>query len=315
MKNLVLHIGYHKTATTFLQLSVFARQKQIIYLGVPWRNKSFGEFFRELKYVNDLDFDSRVFSSRISALLDGLQSEIPNEHTPIVASLESLHCGADWFGRDVLTMLDRLARVFHGAKIIIGIRNQKSYIVSNYAEYVIHGGKLAFDEYLNRSFSFNRCLAPKLQYDKVIRLYQERFGSDRVYVYLQEELKADVNNEIRKILEFVSVETIDPWELGVVYSGLSRVAIGFVRLANKVMAKDFTEQYNIVGQQDKWPITEKLRRKTVSVARRMMIGPAASPKSMMKASDCKYVDNMFRESNVRLAELLQKNIKTYGYVH
>ena len=315
--SIFLHVGYHKTATTFLQQKIFVNQKNILYLGYPWANKDFGAFFREFKNVNDLDFDEVFFINRFKEILANYTSRsgISVNKKPVVVSLESLHSGSEWFGRNVVTMINRISRVFEGARIIIGIRNQKQYILSNYAEYIIHGGKLRFNEFLYNSFAFNRSLGPKLHYDKILKLYRNSFGVSNVYPYLLEDLNQDTQKEVRNILNFISINPIDPFDISKVYTGLGSNLLKIIRIINSLLAKDFSEQYYLVGSSDPIGLQEKCRRKLLSLAHFLnKYFKFLSHRNEMNLKDLKHINKMYSESNKDLAKLLNREIESLGYV-
>lgn len=312
MNELALHIGYHKTATTFLQRNVFDKSDSINYLGIPWINDSIGEYFREFKFTHDIDFNSDDFKKRFNDLR---QSHILKKNAkPDLVSLESLHSGTEWFGLQVESMANRLSSVFAPSKIILGIRNQQDYINSNYKEYIIHGGKLNFKYFLYKSFAFEGCLKPKLEYDKIIKLYNKKFGSENVFVYLQEQLKNDRNLVLSKMSDFLSVDYLHNSE-ETRYKGMSKVSSEIIRLLNRVLAKDFIEQYYYVGKPKNWSFKEKGRRNSIRVIRKLdeiLISNRLSS-SYLDDSDKEYINSLFSINNRELNNLIDVDIRNYGY--
>jgi len=238
---LVLHVGYHKTATTFLQKLVFPKQQQVLYAGRPFRTKAIGDFFLYNQFTNPLLFDPAVARERFyNAIGDWVTSsnQSLSEKKALLVSHESLHSGPDWFGSEVMMMSQRLKNTFPDARIVIGIRNQVSYIESNYKEYLLHGGKLRFKRFMEETFAFRYGLLPKLHYDKVIGQYMDLFGKDRVHIYLIEELKEDLAATVNKMMQFMGAESSSDFRSENVNMGLSRMSSGLLRVVNTVMASD-----------------------------------------------------------------------------
>ena len=313
---LVLHIGYHKTATTYLQEHVFNNNQEILYLGRRWVKDELRVFFRKYKFTHDLDFDPVLFKSDFENILAGIQDNAYSGWNPKVCliSHESLHSGPEWFGMDVVGRAYRMKHVFPRARIIIGIRNQLDYIESNYKEYVFLGGKLGFKEFFYESFACNCCLLPKLQYDKVISLYRKLFGDDNIHVYLQEELKSDHDETLDELMEFLGVTTSFKPKQEKVNIGLNNFSTCLLRVLNRVLAYDFTEQYyrRFMGKAN---LNEYIRWRAGHLLRLLaqVLFKKGKKRRLMKKAEIQNITDYFSESNKTLSEMLNKNLKRLGY--
>ncbi len=312
---LALHIGYHKTGTTFLQMNVFGNHPEILCLGRPWINDKVRECFHELKFTPDLDFDPVHCRDHFQQVAERIYlNQSPNrDFKVLVVTSESIHSGPEWFGMLVQNSATKLQSAFFPCKIIIGIRNQKDYIESNYKEYVLHGGKIEFKKFLYSSFACNYCLLPKLQYDKIISLYRGLFGDDSVFVYLQERLKSCHSAELSRLMDFLGVDNSVKFEQRITYSGLSKFSIECTRWLNKLVASDYVEQYYNVRLQ-KRPRVEYARWKFIRILRRLetRVGSNFTGR-YMNQSDVEYVSDYFRDSNRQLSRMLDVDIEEFGY--
>ena len=135
----LIHIGYHKTSTTWFQKFLF--NNSAIRFILPWRNP---EILPVLVYPHALDFaphtcrkyfQAAILEAQNCGLIPALSSEelSGNPHSGGYASKE---------------LADRLAAVFPEAKVLIVIREQKSMIVSTYKQYVKVGGTYSLANYL-----------------------------------------------------------------------------------------------------------------------------------------------------------------------
>ncbi len=312
---LVLHIGYHKTGTTFLQNNIFSKHPEIFYIGQPFENKIIQKAIREFKMEHDLDFDSNRIVSIISNELDKYPAEFFVDKKVIMISLESLHSGDEWFGRNIVTMSHRLKNTFPEAKIILGIRSQAKYIESNYKEYIIHGGKLNFNFFLYNSYLFNRCLYPKLNYDRVITLYRKLFD-DNFYVYIYEKFFTNIDKELQKICHFIGIDEIQNHKNDRIYVGLTKFSTEIIRNMNKLISKDFSEQFYDVGDRTRLNLLEKSRRRVIQVVRifdsviRIVFKLRSS---YLKSKHTKHIQYIFSESNKHLTQILDKDINKFGF--
>lgn len=317
MDRLVIHIGYHKTGTTYLQRSVFAHHPSIVFLGQPFPNYELRCFLRQFKFTPDLEFSDSHMRERFRHLADKVIGEKSPQAQILVPllSVESLHSGSEWFGARVVEMAERIHAVFSPCKILLTIRNQADYILSNYREYVIHGGRLHLNSFLQDSFQYECWLRPKLHYDRMLELYAKLFGEEMVGVVLFEDFREDVRGTVRGILEYAGVDPMEDINLTVRYGSLSDAAVKVLRHFNRLLCGDFVEQYNMVGRPQVWPSRERVRRKMIAALRK--VGPLLGCKStsgLMSESQRRMVKDHFSQSNRALSEMLgRRDLASIGY--
>lgn len=125
---LLIHPGFHKTGTTYLQQSVFSDESIFNKMG----DQTFiaNAIEREHPFFFDADEARRTF-----------EANFPVSKSKInVISSETL-CGNPFFGsRDAAENAERISKVYPEAKIIFTIREQVACAKSLYKQYIKMGG-------------------------------------------------------------------------------------------------------------------------------------------------------------------------------
>lgn len=202
--DLLLHVGYHKTATTWLQNAVFTRAN-----GFP-PLLSHREIFDHIVTPHGLTFDT----AGVRALLDSRRGQ-DTEGAVDVMSLEALSGNPFYGGRESDAYAARLADVASGARILITIRAQDRIIASVYMQYVLRGGTASPRRFFDGAqvggyYGFDPA---HFEYHRLVGLYQRLFGSENVLVLPQEMIAADQAEAVRLLASFSGNSVIgDPWE-------------------------------------------------------------------------------------------------------
>lgn len=180
-KNTYLHIGCHKSGSTFFQEEVLPKLKNIN--PVTFYNNQDQDIFEKILYIcrcADIYYDNN-FENFISNQL--------NKKNNLFLSAEVLS-GLDYNvftgGFMIRTIAYRLHNIFPNSKILIIIRNQKDAIESYYKDDV----KLGFLGDFENWFKW-RAKSSQLNYFKyydLVKCYSDIFGGDNVKVALYENL-------------------------------------------------------------------------------------------------------------------------------
>lgn len=170
-----IHIGYHKTGTTFLQKRIFP-ELPVNLISQP-----------DVTYLALCDnYDSWHFKKVLS------QKCTWKGYNKTIISQETLSGRGDgnpiW---DKFSIADRLYETFPDAKILIVVRNQLDFILSLYTYRVIDRGleRQNLSNYLEEKFE--KRLKEKLKYHKLIEYYCTLFGREKVLVLAYEQLVED----------------------------------------------------------------------------------------------------------------------------
>ena len=172
MTDIIIHVGLHKTGTTFLQEEVFSRIKKVNYTGI-------------------LRYDTKIYKDKINIISDEDLSIRP--HLP-VNHKDYLNCNQRF------VIAKRLHSIFPTAKIIIGIRNKDSWLRSVYSQYVKSGGIYNYDRFICESFDHRF-----LDFDSYIDYLNDLFNE--VLVYRFEDLKQNPFNFVKNICDFIGLDT------------------------------------------------------------------------------------------------------------
>lgn len=197
----LIHVGYHKTGTTWLQRQLFPRED----LGYCPVGISVAE--TDFVHVNDLDFDAARYRREAAPPLAAATAAglIP------VISHERLSGNPHSGGYDSVRLAERLRAVFPDARILIVFREQRAMILSSYAQYVRVGGGCTLDGYL---FPANATRQPMFSFDhfcyhRLIECYRRLFGVDRVLALPFEQLRRDPRGFVAAIARFAGGRIAD----------------------------------------------------------------------------------------------------------
>lgn len=191
---LLLHPGFHKTATSWLQGSVFAEPRL-------FRSLMTHEQIDELLVrPHDFDFKPEAARAHIAALREGSKPGVVD-----VISSEILSGNIIMGSRDSLALAKRLASSSPDARVLLTVRSQLPIMKSVYLQYIKRGGRLDIEEYLTFKpepgyFLFDPGV---LAFDRLAEAYAEYFGAQNVLVLPQELLSRDRGRFLRLLFDYV----------------------------------------------------------------------------------------------------------------
>lgn len=185
MTRAIVHIGYHKTATT-------------------WFQTHFYPFVRNARYVprtlvQDAFLEDTAFHFDPRRTLEKLAVK-PDEKVILCEEGLSgyIHNGgyAGFYSKE---MAHRIKAVLPDADIVIFVRNQPSIIAASYQQYVKGGGTHSVRRYLfaesyvqgarRELVKCPRFTFDHFEYAPLVARYQELFGKDRVHVFAYEAFR------------------------------------------------------------------------------------------------------------------------------
>lgn len=129
---MLIHIGFHKTGTSWLQQTLFATDPFV----TPWRSR---EIAAQIILPNELSFDS---AEALRALEDVAESGGGSTGRELlrVLSWERLSGSPHAGGFDAAQIAGRLHEMYPDARVLIGVREQRSMTLALYRQYVRDGG-------------------------------------------------------------------------------------------------------------------------------------------------------------------------------
>jgi hypothetical protein len=211
----VFHVGHHKTGTTWLQKGLFIDHPSICLLNnpsQPW-NCPFVKVIvgsSERGYTNQLAHDGLQELIARGGYCYAKQSD-----NVAVISAERLSGHPLSGGVDSFIIAKRLHAVCPDAKIMIGVRHQRSMLASLYVQMVKEGFIGSFDTFISAN-SWKRPFFNLLyiEYHHIVAKYQQLFGAENVMVMLFEDLCANDTRFVHNICDFLQVPHVLPSNLG-----------------------------------------------------------------------------------------------------
>lgn len=301
---LLIHIGLHKTGTTWLQNRVFSQPK--FGFSSPWGRMA-SVAVREFVRVDPLGFDARtsaeVFrSGREDALAEGLVPVISHE------ALSSRPIRGHYYAPVVA---DRLHQVFPDARIVIGIREQRSMLLSLFRQHVRMGGRECLQYFIGTGEEpvgwGPICSLEFLYYDRIVDYYTGLFGPDRVLVLPIELLGRDRRAYQNRLAEFAGVPEFDSPEL----AERSNVGWGGSTLAVQRRMNRFLIRNRLGPDQ---PLSVRSCMRVCYKLDRVL--PRAwdhRVEARWKSMVARRVGDTFAQSNARLARTLGCDLAALGY--
>jgi hypothetical protein len=321
--SLLIHIGYTKTATSWLQRYLFGNPAT----GFGWLETK-GDIpgrphkdspVRQL--LSLFEVDTPAVREDFARLIGSAEAKglVP------VISLERLSGSPFSGGYDSTLIAERLKRIFPGAKVLVVIREQESMIVSTYKMYVKIGGVLSLARFIASPRSRN-LLVPwfdlsYFEYDRLLRHYSELFGAERLLVLTFEEFVENPAAFVAKIAEFsglpLDAEQLDflPFDRTPNQS-LSSAAVAVRRRLNRLAVRSEVNPAPLFEA----PVVKRAVRWATRDKRIDRLVDALLPRPVHERSDAKLrsvaaaaAGDRYRESNRATSELTGIDLSSYGW--
>jgi len=296
---LLIHIGYHKTATTWLQQRYFPQHPQIAFIG------EHQELSPLLIAPHGFDFNPK-FAQEF--FYPKIEHALQNNLIPVI-SAERLSGNPHSGGYDSKEIADRLKEVFQNAKILIMIRHQPEAILSNYKQYIKMGGICTLKEYM---FPPQEGRIPlfkldNLKYHRLANYYAKLFGRENLKIIPYEKFLFQPQAFLEELADFMGVDSkvTFPFEEKVNQSP-SDAAILLKRKVNRWHGNDslfpvtprfpkITSQlFELINKLDKKPFIRRYKAHFIEQIQ----------------ND---IGHFYGESNRQLAETFKVDLKSYHY--
>lgn len=191
-----IHVGYQKTATTWLQKNKFFHP-DIQLFGVGRHS----QLFWDLVYDSDFFFDEFKYMSQFEEII---KSEKRNCCYGI--SWERLS-GEMLTGYDSKRIADRLYSIFGRVKIIITVRSQLAMIRSTYNQYIKMGGTCSLEKFLDDPRIAGKRFLERLKYDGLINYYRQLFGAKNIYIDCYEGIKDNPRDFVLRLFNCLNLDS------------------------------------------------------------------------------------------------------------
>ncbi len=298
-KNILLHLGYPKTGTSFLQERFFQKFNNIFY------NVPKPEIRKYFISPWAFGFESQKAEELCSKYL-GTKKDV------VVFSSEDLSGFPHYHDFASKNIADRLYHCLPTAKILIVIREQRSMLKSSYFQYLKNEGSYNLDQYFMppgiKNFSRD-----SLKYHYLIEYYQKLFGSNKVLVLPYELFRDNPQEFMSKICTHISLE---PNEIigqmnfsEKVNEGYPPALLGLKRYFNPFILKEYPNSgktFYVRPIHALWYLSKRFWK----------IMPSAVDRKFEKKIKRKIeisAQNRYKESNRLTSILIGIDLAKYGY--
>ena len=319
-ENLLVHIGHHKTGTTWLQKNLFSHRDRGFH-PLHFKNEAINPGSKQAKRIgrkllrpNDLYNDVYQDYKELKSFLDrecrfdaGLVNVLSSEGLSGVGRRSYL---------GGMESARAIKEIFPNARILIGIREQRSALLSLYFQYLRMGGTLPAGKFLKLSeiTSFPRSLNYyKHEYHYLILKYQELFGRQNVFVYTIEEWQSSFAGFLLNFRKFLDLD--HPIEQ---YAGIAPENTKLKPLTLEVSRRLSPLLYSVEGNaySSLGYITSNNRvEKFLTQLDRLMPRPRSGvyKDRFVAAIPGKFLD-AFAKSNRVTSSIIDKDLSVFGYL-
>lgn len=215
MKKTVLHVGLHKTATTFLQKSVWPNVDKFTYLTRPYTQHN--RAFNKMQYADDSVYNKEEVIEELRRI----------NATQLLLSDESFSGKPVFFSYINRSLIARrLKELFPTADIIVFLRDQRDICLSHYSSYIkmpygtkrisqlFHKPREGYGvepevrgahNYTSRDLYYNNTdyfiHLDGFLYSTLIRLYSELF--EKCHFFLYEDLVRDAQGTFERLSDIL----------------------------------------------------------------------------------------------------------------
>ncbi len=302
--NIILHVGLHKCASTWLQNGLFSDADA--GFTAPWGGMSHIAV-TQFVALDPLVFDADAARRTLTRALDpGFD---PGDKTVVLSheALSSRPHHGKYFAPDVA---HRLKAVFPNAKIMLIFREQRKILYSLYGEHIRNGFRSTLREFIGTGSEPPGWTAPIelsfFEYDRLIAMYRSVFGVDKVLALPLELLRADPSEFTGRIFSYAGKTPQSVETERVVYQSWSPITTELYRRTNGLVRK------NPLGPKHGFSFRAReafMRRFDRIVPK----GATARRKDTMMAMINDRVGYRFDASNTRLSQDLQLDLASLGY--
>lgn len=301
---LLIHIGYHKTGTTFWQKKIFSASDVNLIDRLSIRNN--------LLALSPYDFKSDHFNK-------WLESQLSHNKLNVISEEElsgNIHTSGN--GRSITyETIERLSEIeVADVYILVFIRNQINIIDSCYRQYVKRGGCYSFNNYIHSSnkgakrHRFPGFSLEHFKYDDVIKHCYKRFAKESVFIYpyetflsSQQAIVDDLSNRLGTKL-IINTGRIEKS----VNKSLSNFSVSISRLTNRLFSQDPISRNSIFGMDILRPVLHRFYLFLDSLLPHQLV-----VKSYVSAEMKAKLEKYYSLSNKATQELTKLDLRQLNY--
>lgn len=226
MRDVMVHVGYPKAASTTLQKHLFSKHSEIEYYGnYPTNNpgvdsgtrngnarflvdRNLRQFYVELIKRDPLRYDHKRTEELLTSVIAnaGASGRVP------VMSHERFLSVLFWH-HDLEEKARRLKALIPNARVLIVVRNQRDMVVSQYRNHpfdprnISAGIPMSFSQWLHtmRTYDDEIGYLRSLKYSEIAKMYEEIFGKGSVKVLCADDLSNALELFSNELSEFMFI--------------------------------------------------------------------------------------------------------------
>ena len=279
-KRVIIHIGFHKTASTWLQKELFPKLLNVDYIDTEQTWNLFSEellnnSIKKAKEIIDHSTNNTILFS---------DERILSSDNKIANSPEFL------------------AQIFPEAEIVIFVRNQLDKVVSNYSQFIKWGGKLKPDDFFKRPKGTRD--RESHNYHQTLSSFRHFFENNKVHLFFYEEFSANQELFVNNFLNELKLE----------YSGL----LNYKKVHNRKLSPKELELFRKINSFTR-NIKPQLLANIIQSAKRRLLNNLGSEKTKKQTAEqylgtnlCNYISNYYKDGNRELEKEFPQ-IKKYNY--
>jgi hypothetical protein len=200
MKLDFLQIGFQKCGTTFLEYNVYPTNPNVSCLQAANNQELERLLLNKFILPDGLEYDENEFKKAFSEVTDKLFHD--NKTIGIMFEPFTFLYQRRFDRKNVL---DRIIASFPNIKIITFIRNQESWLLSHYSQYLKSGGLLSLHDFIECQLNNPFLDAHYIDWYLIISYLYEKIDREKVLVCLYEELNKSPQETADKIFSFLNV--------------------------------------------------------------------------------------------------------------
>jgi hypothetical protein len=308
----LVHIGYHKTATTWLQRELFCVNSKVFVPLSPDNNPNVGKYLGR-QFIRDRDgYLLSPFDLNRDVILQELEfilGEIDIGGRVPVLSYERLSGNPHSGGFDARVIAERIQACFPDARIFCVIREQREILLSTYFQYLKIGGTDTLKTYLTRSYDGRRPgFSPAhFNYIDLVSCYCRLFTRENLLVLPYELFRNQTGLFLEKLGKFVSLDISDRADrAGIRYNKRADDAVTpRLPFLNLFLESSSVNAYS--------PLRTPLARPLLRLTNRLLPLNSSAYAKKLRQQIGAIVGDRYRAGNRQLSELIGIDLSAYGY--
>jgi hypothetical protein len=303
----IIHIGYHKTATTWFQRIYYPHVENLTYVH---RKKVRKAFLSDSAFKFNPDKALSILGKSSSGRLILCEEELSG----------NIHSGG-LFGYLSKEIGTRLKLTLPNSQVVIFIRNQLDMLGSVYKQYVEEGGTHSVTRYLHphrylSSSGFSPMKVPLFSFDHfeyhpLIQHYEALFGRENIFVFLYEDFSQNPEDFMARYRNLFDLR-VDHNQISFEKVNISYkpIVLPIARFLNRFTYQNVVDKRYLVHI----PVVIRTCGKLLKSLNKFdLLSSTSSLSELLGEENIQFILDRFRTSNQRLILDYNLPLKQYAY--